>query len=214
LIQWPPLAVWPEAPATWRNVDRHPDIQARRSARAVYERLDSIDPATIRAMQKDGDRPPWLRFAAAGQELFDAWRVDLERRIRGDGIHPAMESHLAQYRSLVPSLALLCHLVDAPDGGTVGLASVQRALAWSEYLETHARRIFAFAPASDLAPQSSWISASEICRSCLRPVTWLPTMQIGPDRRCHDGCPTGGHWSSPATATCGSRTRLSGDTKK
>jgi putative DNA primase/helicase len=42
--------------------------------------------------------------------------MDLEKRLRGD-LHPALESHLAKYRKLVPALALICHLVD---GGTAG----------------------------------------------------------------------------------------------
>jgi hypothetical protein len=150
-LQRPPLAVWPDAPATLHNVDRHPNIQARGSARAVYARLDRIDLAANGAARDEGDRLPWLRFAPAGQELFDAWRADLERRIRGGGSHPALELHLAQYRSLVPSLAWLCHLADAPGGGPVGRASVERALAWAEYLETHARRIYAPALAPELA---------------------------------------------------------------
>jgi hypothetical protein len=62
-------------------------------------------------------------------------------------MHPALESHLAKYRSL----ALLCHLADNPGGGTVGATSLLRALAWAEYLETHARRIYAPALAPDLA---------------------------------------------------------------
>jgi hypothetical protein len=151
LIQRLQLAVWPDSPVGWRNVDRPPDTQARRNARAVYERLDRIDAAAIGAAQEVGDRLPWLRFAPAGQELFDAWRADLEGRLREDGIHPALESHLAKYRSLVPSLALLCHLADSPAGGPVGRSAVLCALAWSEYLETHARRIYAPALEPDMA---------------------------------------------------------------
>jgi hypothetical protein len=101
--------------------------------------------------RRTGIALPWLRFAPAGQTLFDAWRADLERRILGDSLHPALESHLTQCRSLVPSLALLCHLADSPDGGPVGRASVLRALAWSAYLESHAQRINALALVPDLA---------------------------------------------------------------
>jgi putative DNA primase/helicase len=151
LIQRLQLAVWPDAPATWHNVDRSPDTQARGTARAVYERLDQIDPGALGATREDGDRLPWLRFSPEGQALFTDWRATLERRIRADGIHPALESHLAKFRSLVPSLALLCHLADTPGGGPVSRAAVLRALAWSEYLETHAQRIYAPALVPDMA---------------------------------------------------------------
>ncbi len=54
---------------------------------------------------------------------------------------PAWESHLGKYRSLVPSLALIFHLVDR-GGARIGLDAWLRAETWAEYLETHARRIY------------------------------------------------------------------------
>src|SRR5690606_10128440 len=61
-----------------------------------------------------------------------------------------LESHLAKYRSLVPSLALLIHLLDG-GVGPVGAASVERSLRWAKYLEAHARRVFAGGLRADLA---------------------------------------------------------------
>src|SRR5690349_7849938 len=55
------------------------------------------------------------RFSAAAQERFSAWRKELEQKIRGGHLEPALESHLAKSRSLLPKLALLFHL--AEDGG-------------------------------------------------------------------------------------------------
>jgi len=151
LVQRFQLAVWPDAPRDWRNVDRYPDTGARRAARAVFDRLDTLDTSAIGASQNSGDLIPWLRLDQPAQALFDDWRADLEQRIRADDIHPALESHLAKFRSLVPSLALLCHLADTPEGGPIGEASMLRALAWAEYLETHARRIYGKALAPDMA---------------------------------------------------------------
>jgi hypothetical protein len=73
--------------------------------------------------------------------LLDHWREDLEQRLRGGEEHPALEAHLAKYRSLVPSLALVLHLTDRTEGPVDTLPLV-RAIAWAEYLETHARRIY------------------------------------------------------------------------
>jgi hypothetical protein len=53
------------------------------------------------------------------------------------------------YRSLVPSLALLIHLAEHC-GGPVGLIALERAIAWADYLETHARRIYAPAISRDV----------------------------------------------------------------
>ncbi len=52
-------------------------------------------------------------------------------------------SHLAKYRSLLPSLALLFHLIDGVDTGRRGPvsgAAAAQAAAWCEYLAAHARR--------------------------------------------------------------------------
>ena len=142
LVQRFQMAVWPDTGREWINVDRWPDTQARQAAKAIFQRLDTLDPAALGAQQEHGDPVPWLRFSQEAQAKFNAWREDLEFRIRDDDLHPAMESHLAKYRSLVPSLALLAHLADDPEAGSVGLDALLRALAWSEYLETHARRIY------------------------------------------------------------------------
>ncbi len=61
------------------------------------------------------------------RELFDGWRADLEHRLRAEEDHPVLLSHLAKYRSLLPSLALLFHLIDGVDTGRRG--PVSRAAA-------------------------------------------------------------------------------------
>ena len=78
-------------------------------------RLDALDSESVTASQ-DGDGIPFLRFSGAAQLLFDDWRGTLERRLRCDDLHPAFESHLAKYRSLVPSLTLLIHLAEGGRG--------------------------------------------------------------------------------------------------
>jgi Protein of unknown function (DUF3987) len=55
-------------------------------------------------------------------------------------------SHLAKYRSLMPSLALILHLIDGVNrgvGGAVSGVAAERAAAWCRYLEAHARRLYA-----------------------------------------------------------------------
>jgi len=77
--------------------------------------------------------------------LFDEWRSDLERKIRSRDEHPALEAHLAKYRSLMPSLALLFHLLEVVDGTAEGAVSHHAATmsaAWCDFLEAHARRIY------------------------------------------------------------------------
>ena len=70
----------------------------------------------------------------------------MEQRLRAEDEHPALLSHLAKYRSLMPSLALILHLIDGVDagvGGPVSGVAAERAAAWCQYLEAHARRLYA-----------------------------------------------------------------------
>ncbi len=141
------LLVWPDTGGEWRNVDRCPDGNAKRAAFKVYASLDRLDPDAIGA-QRDTDQDgepdglPYLRFDADALGLFLEWRTDLEARLRSGELHPALESHLAKYRKLVPSLALVLHLAGGGTGPVSERAALQ-ALVWAEYLETHARRAYA-----------------------------------------------------------------------
>ena len=138
LMQRLQLLVWPDVGKEWRNVDRAPNKNARDKAEKFYQNIETNAP--LAATETDGD-VAFVRFDAKAQRAFDHWRAGLESRLRSDVLHPAMESHLAKYRSLVPSLALLCHLADVGKG-SVGIVALERALAWAEYLETHAARIY------------------------------------------------------------------------
>ena len=140
LMQRFQVLIWPDVNAKWRNVDRYPDREARERTAEVYSRLDLIDAKAIGAKVEEGSIPA-LRFDAEAQREFDHWRGRLETRLRSGDLHPALEAHLAKYRSLLPSLALLCHLADGCVG-SVGAVSWARAEAWGEYLETHARRVY------------------------------------------------------------------------
>ena len=145
LMQRLQLLVYPDVNRQWRNVDRWPETAARQRVWDVIERLDKLDAKAVPNVQYDTDcERYYLRFDGAAQEMFDTWRAGLEQRIRGGDEHPAIESHLAKYRSLVPSLALLFQLADN-EGGPVGTAAMEKSLAWATYLESHMRRVYAIA---------------------------------------------------------------------
>ena len=149
LMQRFQLAVWPDSKSGFVNVDRWPDKDAKNAAHSLFDRLDSLTALTIGALPGDGvGDVPYLRFDEAAQVEFDTWRIELETRLRGDDLPPIMETVLAKQRSLVPSLALLLHLADCPDGGPVTHNALYKAAAWAEYLESHAKRIYAAHSAS------------------------------------------------------------------
>jgi putative DNA primase/helicase len=129
LVQRFQLAVWPEARVT-----------------EVFQRLPALKPAALGAEELTPDELPFLRFDPAAQEVFDTWRGDLEQTLRAEAEHPVWRSHVAKYRSLMPSLAVIGHVIDGVAGGPTGpvsCAAAARAVAWCAYLQGHARRLYA-----------------------------------------------------------------------
>lgn len=148
LIQRFQLLVFPDQPSSWQNVDRPPDECARRTVVRVFEKLEAL-----RERQAGGDFSfndhrgilcVGLRDGA--QDYCDDWRSALEHRIRASEDHPVLVAHIAKFRSLLPSLALIFQLTDwaagLSDRASVSLESVRRAASWCELLEAHARRIY------------------------------------------------------------------------
>jgi len=143
LIQRFQVTAWPDPSPKWLNIDRYPDSDARRAAEQVFRRLASLTARSANAEvnTEDPAATPWLRFDDEAQERFYLWREKLEVQVRAGGEPEALESHFSKYRSLIPSLALLFHLIDVGQG-PVGLESLERAIAFGEYLESHARRTY------------------------------------------------------------------------
>jgi putative DNA primase/helicase len=135
------LGVYPDVCREWRLVDRWPNKEARDRAFDVFKQLANLSPSMVGATGEDGELP-YLRFDGPAQTLFDGWLSDLMNRLRAGGEHPTVEAHLAKYSKLMPALALVSHLADAGQGA-IALASAQRAAAWCDLLEAHARRIYA-----------------------------------------------------------------------
>jgi putative DNA primase/helicase len=137
------LLVWPDHKAEWKNVDRKPNTSAATAVEEVFRRVADMP----------GDEPFPMRFSPDAQELFNAWRDELEPRVRSGKLPPYLESHLAKYRSLMPTLALLLHIADGGEGSEVPLIHTQRAADYCDYLEAHAKRAYSCvsAPEQDAA---------------------------------------------------------------
>lgn len=156
LIQRFQLLVFPDENRQWQLVDRGGNLFAR-------DRVDAIF-ATINAMNfpeqgaaKQGDRkPPYFRFDDDAQSLFYEWLTALERdKLRG-GEEGLLLEHMAKYRKLMPALALIFHIVRIADGtgaGPISAEAAQLAIAWCDYLEQHARRVYHMA--TDMTQQAA-----------------------------------------------------------
>lgn len=145
LLQRFQLTVWPDVTPTWKNVDREPDGAAMQRVDAAFQMLRAIDPVAIGAtVDPLGNRPAYLHFTSEAQPTFDSWREKLESSLRTGSLHPALESHLSKYRSLIPALALLIHLIDGGTGPVTRPALV-KAILWGKYLWSHAKRVYSSA---------------------------------------------------------------------
>lgn len=141
------MLVYPDALPQYLHVDRWPDKDAKNRAFGIFEALDNLTPDGAGAQLDDDGEAHFLRFDGAAQEIFDEWIINLENRLPQQS--PLIEQHLAKYRSLMPSLALLFHLVSVADGsvaaGSIGEGGAMLAAEWCEFLEAHARRIYSLA---------------------------------------------------------------------
>ena len=136
LLQRFQLLIYPELSPTWTNVDRSPNVIAREN---VYSVFNAVDKA---ACQDKG-----VRFSDSAQEAFNTWREQLESRLRSNDLgRSAFESHLAKYRSLMPSLALLFWILEEPNNiqgnGQVSLSATILAIRWCDFLEQHASKVY------------------------------------------------------------------------
>lgn len=142
LLQRFQLIVWPDASSDWKIVDRRANKKAAKIAARALVSLRTLDPKVAGATSEGEQNPAFLHFTTDAQTHYNAYWERMELSIRGDKMHPALESHFAKYPRLLAALALVIHLVD---GGTgpVTSSAVQRAWRWIVYLKTHAKRVYA-----------------------------------------------------------------------
>jgi len=148
LLQRFQILIYPEGNKNWQLIDRWPNTEAREQAYLIYKKIAGLLPEEVGATQGEYEEIPALRFSEEAQSLFNAWLSRLEHRLHSEEVEsPAFESHLAKYRSLMPSLALIFHLVEwaigESTGGPVTVGAAQKAAAWCDFLEQHALKVYA-----------------------------------------------------------------------
>jgi hypothetical protein len=167
LLQRFQLLVYPDEPAGEpKIVDEYPNREAKDRVFSIVETLAEMDFTAYGAETDEFTKIPYFHFAPDAQEFFNARLLELEVKLRSNDEDPVIVEHLAKYRSLMPSLALIFHLIEAADQTVTGhdfiltepqneisLRSVQQAAEWCSYLETHARRIYGLA--TNIAVQSA-----------------------------------------------------------
>ena len=146
LVQRLQLMVYPDPVKNWQYIDRKPDTGAKNRGYNVIEALAKLE---VMPPEPTDDKP-FLRFSEEGQAIFQKWltRLQLEK-LEDENDHPIILEHLAKYRSLMPSLALIFHLIECVDMGRnpdpISEEAARTAAEWCNYLESHARRIYSLA---------------------------------------------------------------------
>jgi hypothetical protein len=170
LVQRLQLAVYPDTGKSWKLVDEYPDTDKKNRAFAVIETLATMDFVAAGAHQEDDEAIPFFRFSSEAQEFFYECLRRLEtEKLRNSDEESIMVEHLGKFRSLLPSLALVFHLIEVADrtaSGSVSLHSLQQAAQWCDYLESHARRIYGLV--SNSALQAATRLAAKIKNGSLR----------------------------------------------
>jgi len=146
------LAVYPDEPNPndWQNVDDYPNTEAKNKVYQIMQTLAAMDFTQYgAAFDAEHDDRPYFRFNPGGQRVFNAWLENLQKVKICQEENPLMLEHLGKYRSLMPSLALIFHLINLvggePNQGGISEQSAKLAVGWCDYIETHARRVYALA---------------------------------------------------------------------
>lgn len=163
LLQRFQLLIYPDEPKEWKFIDRKPNCSAKQKASALFKKLATMNFIENGAIKETHDRFTYFNFDAQAQEIFNAWYTTLQQTKLQTDEQPILIEHLAKYSSLVPSLALIFHLIEIADEkscNAVSMNSLLMAIGWSGYLEKHARRIYAMA--NNIVRQSALRLAKKI----------------------------------------------------
>lgn len=147
LVQRLQVLVYPDEPSMWKLIDTPIDSYARQTAHHAVQQLARMDFRQHGAYGDEQERVPYYRFSDEGQQVFYQWWEELETILRTQEDEPVVLEHLGKYRSLMPSLALIFHLLElasssSPVSSQVSARNATCAAAWCGYLERHARRIY------------------------------------------------------------------------
>lgn len=144
------LLVYPDK-KPWQLKEKSPDLFAQDRILLICQSIASMDFLAYGAIQdapryEGEESKPYFRFSPEAQLFFNDWIQKHQReKLEGNDCGVIVE-HLSKYRSLMPALALIDHIINVADQkkalGPVSLESAEKAAAWCDFLESHARRIY------------------------------------------------------------------------
>jgi hypothetical protein len=176
------VSVYPDPPSKYAHIDEWPDAEAKNRAYEVFVSIDELNAGDLGCEVDEHHGIPFIRFAPEAQKLFAEWDTDLKNRIRSAEMPDVMKMQLAKYGSLMPSLALIFHVVEhckATAIPAVSLHAAEAAAAWCDFLEAHARRIYAMCADGDISSAVTLGERIKAKESLPNPFTYREVAQKG-----------------------------------
>jgi hypothetical protein len=141
LLQRFQLLVWPDISDAFKLIDRPADNVALSKMHQAIVSLRLLHKEPIQGAISNHAGVQLLHFDGPAQILFNDWYQKNETILRNGSLEPSEHGHFAKYRSLIPGLALLFHLVNGQTG-SVTIDSLKTALEFAKYLKSHAKRVY------------------------------------------------------------------------
>ncbi len=142
LMQRFQLLVWPDLSDEVRIVDRPPNKAAIQKMESAIIQLRGLASAGLPEVERNSIGASLLHFDDKAQAIFDNWYLANEEMLRREDISQAEHSHFAKYRSLIPGLALVYHLLEGHEG-RICVDCLKKALELAFVLKSHAHRVYA-----------------------------------------------------------------------
>ena len=151
MIQRFQVLVFPDPVKDLFFVDREENVDAKNRCYAILKKLATADyHRDFGAIYGDDFRKvPYFQFDEEAQDRFRTWYLANQAKASDRSEDPVMQEHLSKFSQLVASLATIFHVIDLADTDSkstyIPIQHLEKALQWAEYLESHARRVYALA---------------------------------------------------------------------
>ena len=148
LLQRFQLLVYPDDNHAPAEVDRKADELAENRAMAAVERLRAITPKEVAVDEEKHTGRGILNFSEEAQPIFNTIRAAIDRQTKNPTCDPLLAAHYSKMSGAIAKLAMLLHLLD--DGkGDITYDATEKALHWSTYMRSHAKRIYSLSQVAD-----------------------------------------------------------------
>lgn len=113
-------------------------------SKVIYEKAKQIFEATqvVQAIGNLKEFRTIVSFDSEAQELFLNWLIDLDTELLFGNLDDIIKTHLSKYRSLIPELCLIFHIMDSTIDNSfkfqnISKATLERAITFSNFLREH-----------------------------------------------------------------------------